>query len=750
MAITRRKFLTVVGGSAAGAVVFQACGVPADELLVQAPVEMPEDLVTGLDNWYATMCRQCSTSEGIVVRVMEGRAKKVEGNVDYPINEGSHSVRCEAGLQALYHPDRIRGPLVRVGERGSGQFREISWDDANARLVQQLKNVQDSGRQSSVVFATDPVGGHLGGIVEKFASEYGARHMGYEPMERTAVRRAIKHVFGQDIMPDFDIENANVVLSFGADFLNTWGSPVRYARGYGEFRQGHDRERGDFIHVDSRFSMTSANADQWVYLNPGSEGILALSIAHEIIHEGLGDKSAATALTNNGNFNIDDFAPAKVAGAIGLSEEDIHALALRFASHGPSLAIGGGPAGAFTNGFANLVAIYSLNQLVGNVNQPGGVIFNPKSPFEGIPVTAGVSSFAEWHRLAEEMNGGGVQLLMVRDADLWHGLPDATGFKNASFNVPMIISFSGFMDDMTAMSDLILPQHNYLEDWGTDVPDSGTGYQTVGFQQPVVRPFLEARGEQLGTRSFGDVLMGAAKGLELDLGQSGDSMKEIVRDAAKTLFDENRGSVKAATFEGFWNGLLQRGGWWDPSATEDRVPAPSALVNVPPATFSNGDFYLMPFATTGIGDGRGAFLPWMQATPDPITSATWQTWVEINEHKAEELDIKEGDVIRITSSSGSIDAIAYPHPAVSPNAIAVPVGQGHIAGGRYAKDRGANVYSILDTRSDTDTGALAWAATKVNIAKTGEWIQVPKFENAVTEAPRDEEQLIIKITPIDG
>ena len=99
-------------------------------------------------------------------------------------------------------------------------------------------------------------------------------HMGYEPMERTTVRRAIRHVFAQDTMPDFDIENANVVLSFGADFLNTWGSPVRYARGYGEFRQG-DRERGDFIHVESRFSMTSANADKWVFVNPGAEGVSA-------------------------------------------------------------------------------------------------------------------------------------------------------------------------------------------------------------------------------------------------------------------------------------------------------------------------------------------------------------------------------------------------------------------------------------------------------------------------------------------
>ena len=748
MAITRRKFMTYVGGSAAGAVVFQACGVPADELLVQAPVEMPEDLVTGLDNWYATLCRQCSTSEGIVVRVMEGRAKKVEGNVDYPINQGSHSVRCEAGLQALYHPDRIRGPLVRVGERGSGQFREISWEDAIGRLAEQLQNLKDSGRESSVVMATDPVGGHLGGVVETFVSKYGGRHMGYEPMERTSLRRAIKHVFGQDTMPDFDIENTNVVLSFGADFLNTWGSPVRHARGYGQFRQG-DRDRGDFIHVEPRFSMTAANADQWVYVTPGTEGMLALSIAQVIIAEGLGDATAAHALTDNAGFDLNGFTPANVAGAVGVTAEKIHDIAVRFAGNGPAIAIGGGSAGAYTNGFANLVAIYSLNRLVGNVNEPGGVILNPASPFNDVPVNAGVASYAEWHRLAEEMNGGGVQALIVRDADLWHGLPNAAGFKRASFNVPLIVSFSGLMDDTTAMSDLVLPQHNYLEDWGTDIPDAGPGFQTVGFQQPVVRPFFEARGEQLGTRGLGDILLQVAQRMQLDLGLPGETFKEIVQDGARQLFDENRGSVKAATFQGFWNGVLQRGGWWDTSARETRVPAPLPLVEVPKASFGGREFYLMPFATTGIGDGRGAALPWMQSTPDPISTATWQTWVEINMRKAEELDISEGDVIRITSDAGSIEALAYPHPGVAPNVVSVPVGQGHFAGGRYAKDRGANVYSILEASSDRDTGALAWAATKVDIVKTGKWIRVPKFENTVSQPPRDEEQLIIKITPVD-
>ena len=296
MALTRRQFLTLAGGSAAGAVLFQACGVPEDELLVQSPIEMPEDMVTGLDNWYATLCRQCPTNEGIVVRVMEGRAKKVEGNVDYPINQGRHSARCEAGTQALYHPDRISAPLVRVGERGSGQFQEISWEDAIGRLTFQLKNLQDSGNQSAMVMATDPVGSHLGLVVERFVSRFGGRHMSYEPLERTNLRAAIKQVFRQDAMPDFDIENAAFVLSFGADFLNTWVSPVRYARGYGQFRQG-DRERGTMVHVDSRFSMTGANADEWVYVKPGMEGLLALSIAQVIVSEGLGDGEAANALT---------------------------------------------------------------------------------------------------------------------------------------------------------------------------------------------------------------------------------------------------------------------------------------------------------------------------------------------------------------------------------------------------------------------------------------------------------------------
>ena len=739
MALTRRQFLTYLGGSAAAAVIFEACGVPEDELLVQGSIEMPEDLVSGLDNWYATLCRQCPTSDGIVVRVMEGRAKKIEGNVDYPINRGKHSARCEAGLQALYGPDRISGPLLRTGPRGAGQWDEISWTSGISRLVDQLQRVQNG---AGIVMATDPVSSHLGTVVERFVSTLGARHMAYETLERTTLRAAIKHVFDQDVMPDFDIENTNYLLSFGADFLNTWVSPVRYARGYGHFRQGK-QPRGTMVHVDSRFSMTGANADKWVYVNPGWEGVLALSMAQVI----------------SGDAELSGFAPANVASSVGVDAHDIEKVADEFAAteNQPSLAIGGGSTAAHTNGLFNLSAIYSLNHLVGSVGKPGGVILNPP-PVTGKPAKA--ASFKEWRELTTEMEQGEIKALLLRGADPVYGLPEAVGFGRALDNVPLIVSFSGHFDDTTAMADLILPEHNYLEDWGSDVPDPGPGYETLGFQQPVVRPFFEARGAHLGTKNFPDMLLATMQimeqGKDLEKEIARETFRDVLQDSARRLFEQNRGSVRSSGFQSFWNGVLQRGGWWDTEAryagpTPQQPPNPTAIVAPDFEGPEDRDSYhLIPFASTSLTDGRGAHLPWLQATPDPITTATWRTWVEINLKVAEREDIKEGDVLRVvsTATGKSIEAIAYPHPGISPDVVSVPVGQGHAAGGRYSKDRGSNVLSMLDP-VENDAGALAWAGTRVKLEKTGRWLRLPRFENTAPDLAVDEGQKVIQITPID-
>jgi len=771
-----------MGGSAAGAVLFQACGVPEDELIVQSPLEMPEDMVTGLDNWYATLCRQCPTSEGVVIRVVEGRAKKVEGNVDYPINRGKHSARCEAALQGLYDPDRISGPMLRIGERGEGRWEEISWTDAVARLADQIKKVKNP---SGIAMVTDPVGGHLGMVVDRFVSTLGGRHLAYEPLERTTLRAAVKRVFRQDLMPDFDIENTNYILSFGADFLDTWVSPVRYARGYGQFRQGN-RPRGHMVHVGPRFSMTAANADRWMYVQPGLEGLFALGIAHVIVSESLVDNAAAVdTLTGLGEIDLDEFAPEAIVGELvgegnslpepgrpsiqidtGEYARRMRDIAREFARNGPSLAIGGGSAAAHTNGLSNLVSIFSLNHLVNSVGRQGGVVFNPAPPLDDIPTAAGAASFSDMKNLVSDINSGRVELLMVRGADPMYSLGQTTALRDAIGRVSTVVSFSGRMDDTTSMADLVLPENHPLEDWGTDVPDPGPGYQVLGFQQPVVRPFFESRGAHLGTVGFADVLLKLGEVLtldeefEFDLALPGQTFQEILQDGARKLFESGKGSVKpaaGATFQAYWNALLQRGGWWDSETTfEDTPPRGRQLIGVKdrPAFVGSKEvfpFHLVPFPSSSLTDGRGANLPWLQATPDPITTATWQTWVEINPKIAEEMGIREGEVVKVTSQRGIIEALAYPHPGTAPTVVSIPFGQGHRAGGRFAKDRGSNVFDLLSPDLvDKDTGALAWAATRVNIEKTGKWVRLPKFENTAPDLAVDEEEKIIKLTSEDS
>ena len=277
----------------------------------------------------------------------------------------------------------------------------------------------------------------------------------------------------------------------------------------------------------------------------------------------------------------------------------------------------------------------------------------------------------------------------------------------------------------------------------------------VGFQQPVVRPFFEGRQTHLGTRGFADVLLTISQKMELDLGLAGQTFKEILQDGADELFDLGRGSVRAADSRSFWHGVLQRGGWWDVSARANGpVTAPRRLPDRQSPKFtgaSGGDsFHLVPFASTSLGDGSGAPLPWLQATPDPITTATWRTWIEINHRKAEEMGISEGDIVRVSSPHGSIEALAFPHPGMPPNVVSVPVGQGHTAGGRFAEGRGGNILSILAPTADSGAGALAWASTRVSVEKTGGWMRLPKFENTVPEFPVDEHHEIVQITKTDS
>ncbi len=772
MKVTRRSFLKWAGISALGAV---ACNVfPDREMQIQSPVEIPEDLVKGRDNWYATLCGECPEREGILVRVMEGRAKKVRGNPLYRTNEGTQSVRCDGALQTLYHPDRLSGPMKRTGSRSDGEYAPISWDEAINTLTSRLGALRSSGNSSGMMMVTGPLRGHLAVVVDRFATAYGGRYLGLDLMGDPVLRSTSANLFGQGNLPRFDVDNSTYLLSFGADFLSTWLSPVQLSRGFGHLRSHENGGvRGHFVHIGPRYSMTAASADEWIPVSPGMEGAVALSMAHAILSGP--DGGAASGMAGGASrddllaalepFSAENIVDPANPWYVGVPDSIrgetaahmIERIATEYASSRSPLAIGGGEASAQTNGSSNMAAVYFLNHMVGSVGGrvgDGGVVFNPPPPLEELELSYPVGTVDDWQEAAENLRGGQLGALMVCGANPAYTLPNGTGFAKAldgASDNTLVVSFSSFMDDTAQRADLVLPVRSPLEDWGDDVPDPGPGFQTMGFQQPVVNPLPD-----LDPRSFPDLLLSLSGELGLDDGLP-DSFDRVLRDAAQRLFDMGRGTPLlkegedgpgAVTFSAFWNMLLERGGWEDREFTaRGDVPAPPDLRQIASQHSrpryhgpSGGNiFHLVPFLHNSILDGRGAHLPWLQAAPDPLTTVTWQTWVEINAHRARDMGLQEGDVVSIVSTEGDIEAVVYPHPALPPNVVGVPVGQGHLPGVEYAtregEARGGNILSLLSTQPDSETDALAWASTQVRVTPTGRNIRVSKFEGIVTAFP---------------
>ena len=750
MKLTRRNFLAWAGLGAVGAVACEGFGIRKGELDIQSSVRLPEDLVRGTDNWYASLCRTCPSCEGIVVRVMEGRAKMVQGNPFYPTNQGKIHARCEAGLQALYHPDRIATPMRRSGPRGSGEFTAINWQPDG---IDTLRNALRVNGSSSVMI-TEPLRGHMALLVDRFVTAIGGEHQGFEAIDNNTYRAAVKNVFDQDSLPDLDLENSKFILSFGADFLSTWVSPTRFGRGYGEFRQGHGRDRGMFYQIDSRFSMTAANSDKWLPVRPGWEGYLALSLAQVIVAENLqADGVDIDSLVGGdaGRQTLNNFSPEIVAEDAGLTPAMtggdpvgfLKDLARRFAANQPSIAIGGGSAGAQSNGLFNLEAIYALNYLVGTAGKKGGVRFNPASPWSDVPSASKAGSLDDWTRITDQIRSGQTKLLMLHGADPVHGLPDSLQLRDAITQADdlLVVSFSPFLDDTSALADIILPDRVSMEDWGDDISEPGPGYQAVGLQQPVVNPLFE-----LDPLSFPDVLLTMAQELGKEADLPWANFKAMLREGSDALFNLNRGSIEASTADEFWNNLLKRGGWWDELRNGPTTvrPADGLLKTIAekaaqPAFAGIGmgsdSLYLVPFAHNTLLDGYNGHLPWLQSAPDPLSTVTWQTWVEISDATADQLGVKEGDILRIESSKDSIRAVAYPSPAVPPDTISIPFGQGRKHGSEYATDRNgsesSNVMDILETTTVSGTGSLAWAGTRVRVTKTGDSVSISKLEGSV-------------------
>ena len=719
--INRRDFLKLVGagsaGVGAGFMLRESIKHPVEHLIPD--VMAPEDFSTGIATWYNTVCSMCTAGCGISVRTREGRAKKIEGNPSHPVSQGRLCALGQTGLQVLYNPDRLTGPLMQTAERGSMSFTQITWEEGLGKVAARLDLLRAAHRGNRVCLLSQGVRGQLAQLFELFMDQLGSeRLLHYDFDHPHTLYAANQRFFGEEHLPYYDLKNTRYLLSFGADYLGSWISPVHHSLGFGHSRQGRPDVRGQFVQIEPRMSLSGAAADEWVAAKPGTEGFLALGLAHHIVSEGhyrgvdRDDWGAALA----------PYTTSQVAEQTGVPAATITRLADTFAHIDPSLAIGG--VGSHSNSVDTLIAVNALNYLVGNLGKTGGLVFNPEPA--GQVSHPRQASYRTMLELAEDARQGNIEVLILNGTNPVFTLPSADGFREALTKIPLIVSLSSFMDETTALADVILPSHTYLESWGDDFPEPGVGFPVGAVSQPVVSPLYN-------TRATGDIILDLAQQLGLGDAIPWSSMKDCLKDGWRQIYERGGPETLAEGFESFWLAVLKGGVWGqetrrDTSFTLDRGVIESIGIQAP--EFSGpSDVYpliLHPYLSTTLHDGRAANLPWMQELPDPMTSVVYGSWVEMNPVTARQLGLTEGDLVDIESLHGRIRAPVYVYPAIMTGVIAMPIGQGHKEYGRYAKNRGANPIEILSPQMEQHTGALAWSATRVKIVATGRRVKLVK------------------------
>ncbi len=711
--LSRRDFLKLAGVGAASTAILTGCG-PASRYVKREPyMQMPEYTYNGQSTYYATTCRECAAGCGLVVRTSQGRAIKTEGNANNPLNLGKTCARGQATLHGLYNPDRVTDPIKRA--RGNASGDALTWDDATQTVADALKNY----KPEEIAFLMGMAPDHLFDLVSDLASatginapvRFGALNM-FE--SRATLSTAVENLFDSKGLPFFDIGGAQVVFSFGANFLETWLSPVSYTRGFAGLREAQTKQRGKLVQFESRMSSTAGKADEWVPLRPGTEAMVALAIGK--LASELRGVPVPTIFSN-----VD---PLEAASKSGIKLETLEHLAEMFANSTGALAIPGGMALGQSNGLAVAEAVLALNAIADNFGKPGGMYLSALAPNQTKYQHS--ASMKEMQDFVQQIAAGKFKVLFVHGVNPIFELPASLDFKNALKGVEQVISFATFPDETALESDYVFPDHHGLESWGYQRVATGSAQPVLSGAQPVVSPFYN-------TRATADVLIAAA---QLAGGKFAEALPfkdevEFLQSKIAPLMSEADGFFSAADIDTFAAYFQQYGGWW--KTTEGRT-APNTehvldgVVSGSEAEFAGeGEFYFVPFVSPTLAEA-GANKPWLQELPDPTTTVMWNTWVEINPVTAEELGLEDDDVVTITSEAGVLELPVYRYPAIRPDTIAIPFGQGHTAYGRYAENRGANPTDLLSQHFN-EAGDLAFAGMKVNIKKTGRKQPLSRLES---------------------
>jgi anaerobic selenocysteine-containing dehydrogenase/Fe-S-cluster-containing dehydrogenase component len=687
----RRAFLKIAGMS--GFSIAAGCDSrPAQTLFSQ--VHAPEDQVTGMPTWYASTCRECPAGCGVLAKNMGGRIIKVEGNPRHPINKGKLCIRGQAALQGIFNPDRIKTPLLKE----KNEWRPISFSAAQGLLKEKADTAAGKG-ENRVRILTEVVGEGLMGLFKEYLQRGNSDGLRvFEPYAYESLKTANELTFGVEGLVSYRMEEADFLLSFGADFLETWLSPVEYARKFKEMHAIKNGKKGLFIHVGSFQSLTCANADLWASCAPGTEATVALGLIHEALLSGRGEglpEDTRTALKKISSA----YGKAKVHGDSGLDPETYERIVSRLLQSSRPLIVGTGTGGAGDLGLHANVAANLLNLILDP--DLSIVDFNNRHRVEKASRRSEVLDF--FTRLEREP----VDLLLLNNVNPLFSLNDAGSVERALGKEALfVVSFSSFMDETTSMADLILPVSLPLETWD----EYGGWSSLVATLQPTM-------GNLYGGPHLGDVLLDAAWGSDKPVDNYQTYLKTLLQRSEKIRGEKD------------WLKTLQRGGIFDVPAQTDlfrpeKVSNRFEILFSPTPERDKSGYMFVAAPSIRFFDGREANRPWLCEIPAPLTRVAWQTTVLLHPETLAKLNVKQGDVINIRSQWGQVDAPVYETEGVLPDLLVMEIGQGHAAFGRYAKDMGLNPFTLLPSQTDPQSGSPRFMATGVTVNKTSNSLEL--------------------------
>ena len=642
LCLNRRNLLKLLVGGAVGTGLSPLPWKLTDDVAIFSQnfpwVPVPPE---GEFSYTKTVCKLCKGGCGIKVRKVDDRAVKIEGRNDFPVNPGGICPLGSGGLNILYDEAiRFTGPAKRIDQRGSGKFVNISWKEAIDLLYERISEIKERKRPESLIAIDgNPVQSTMARLIEYFLRANGSSGYYRLPSSDDTSMMTRFLMEGNNSTMAYDLENSDFILSFGAGLLEGWGAPGRLLNAWGYWRGDKRKGKVKIVQVESRASNTASKADQWVAAKPGTEGALALGIAHVIIKEGLFHKE----FVNDYSFGfndwqssegknrkgyktlvLDNYSPSSVAEITGFAPEKIVLLAREFAGAKKPVALCGKGKGTLNGSVYEFMAVHSLNALVGNINQPGGILSDTSLPLAPLPeiktarsnlLSNQESSIARDKRdkfpfspallnVFSESSGEGteqpIDTLLVFSSNPVFTSPDCGSLKNLLDKIPFIVSFSPYRDETSCMADLILPDHNFLEKIDDVVSPPGLQYPFYALTKSVIEPLYD-------TRNTGDVIIDLAHRLEKSAPAAfpWKNYTEVLKYRAEGLFDSKEGLVRFDssipvweqmttgekptpdydTFEMMWDKMLESGLWY---STDHVYKNWAGIFNTPSGKF---EFY---------------------------------------------------------------------------------------------------------------------------------------------------------------